>query len=231
MLALHAALQSYASFFFTKIAPCFMFPCTSHHNPWWALMDHAQVAVQLRYGNEGLNQMPDELEDHGSDPVWEGQGDAEMLDVVHEPPVVAVVPAKRIETLGTQTISPLFLPVFLLGVPNHLMASDPLRHRWDLDWNTKDKGARDFRCPHRRLPIFPLHISHTPPAVHLAHANCTLFCASNAQTRTGSLGCKKSIFFRIFDERVFGHCEINCFFGIAQLHVPKWDTFLYFTVL
>ena len=63
-----------------------------------------------------------------------------MLDVVDEPPVVAVVPAKPTETLGTQTISPLFQPCFLLSVPNHLMASDPLRHRWDLDWNTKDSA-------------------------------------------------------------------------------------------
>ena len=31
-------------------------------------------------------------------------------------------------------------------------------------------------------------------AIHLAHANCTLFCAPNAQKRTGSQQGKKTIF-------------------------------------
>ena len=31
-------------------------------------------------------------------------------------------------------------------------------------------------------------------AKHLAHANCTLFCAPNAQKRTGSQQGKKTIF-------------------------------------
>ena len=33
------------------------------------------------------------------------------------------------------------------------------------------------------------------------------------------------MFFWMFDEHVFGRSEINCFFGIAQLSVPKWDVF------
>jgi hypothetical protein len=38
-------------------------------------VDDAQVAVQLRYNDEGLDQVPNQLEDHGKDPVWEDEFD------------------------------------------------------------------------------------------------------------------------------------------------------------
>ena len=40
----------------------------------------------------------------------------------------------------------------------------------------------------------PVYLSRT----FLAHANCTLFCAPNAQKRTGSQQGKKTIFFGCF---------------------------------
>ena len=58
----------------------------------------------------------------------------------------------------------------------------------------------------------------------LAHANYTLFCAPNAQKRTGSQQGKK-IFFWMFDERDFRRSEINCFFSVMQLSVPQCDVF------
>ena len=59
------------------------------------------------------------------------EGGVEMLKAVDEPPpyaVAAVVP-KPTATVSTQNISPLFLACFPLGVPNHLMARDPLHPR------------------------------------------------------------------------------------------------------
>ena len=36
---------------------------------------------------------------------------------------------------------------------------------------------------------------------------------------------KRLFFFGIFDDGVFGQCEMNCFFGITHLRVPKWEDF------
>ena len=58
----------------------------------------------------------------------------------------------------------------------------------------------------------------------LANANCTLFCAPNAQKRTGSQRGKKK-FFWMFDERDFGRSEKSCFFSVVQLRVPQCDVF------
>ena len=43
-----------------------------------------------------------------------------------------------------------------------------------------------------RQTIYPN--TDTADSNHLAHANCTLFCAPNAQKRTGSQQGKKTIF-------------------------------------
>ena len=50
----------------------------------------------------------------------------------------------------------------------------------------------------------------------LGHANCTLFCAPNAQKRTGSQEGKK-IFFWMFDEPDLGRSEKNCFLILRNL--------------
>ena len=49
-----------------------------------------------------------------------------------------------------------------------------------------------------KRPLLRQHQQHRHKDLFLAHANCTLFCAPNAQKRTGSQQGKKTIFFGCF---------------------------------
>ena len=56
-----------------------------------------------------------------------------------------------------------------------------------------DTGATISIVAKKILPCGSLKNTMTTAAIRLAHANCTLFCAPNAQKRTGSQQGKKTI--------------------------------------
>ena len=88
------------------------------------------------------------------------------------------------------------LVIHFFGVYAPLLSTPPLFYCKPVNDNGGPCHASD--CDHRSSCMLQMKRQQHPKdgktVTHLAHANCTLFCAPNAQKRTGSQQGKKTIF-------------------------------------